>query len=51
MPIYIFYREGFFYPIEEEDDEKVLEHVDLNPGTKKIETLEGRVVYQEPKLN
>lgn len=47
--VYIFFRDGFFYPVEEESDEKVLKHVPLNPGTKKIETLDGRVIYEEPK--
>lgn len=39
MKLYLFFREGHFYPIEEENDEKVLKHVPLNPGTLKIETL------------
>jgi hypothetical protein len=48
MKTYLFFREGHFYPVEEESDEKVLKHVPLNPGTKRIETIEGRVVYQAP---
>lgn len=51
MQVYIFFREGMFYPIEEENDEKVLKHVELNPGTLKIETIDGRVIYEAPKLN
>jgi hypothetical protein len=51
MITYVFFREGFFYFIEEENDEKVLKHVELNPGTKRIETVDGRVVYDETKLN
>jgi hypothetical protein len=51
MTTYVFFREGFFYFIEEENDEKVLNHVELNPGTKRIETVDGRVVYDETKLN
>lgn len=49
MKTYLFFREGFFYPIEEESDEKVLAHVPLNPGTKRIETIEGRVIYDASK--
>jgi hypothetical protein len=48
MKTYLFFREGMFYPVEEESDEKVLKHVPLNPGTKRIETAEGRVIYEAP---
>jgi hypothetical protein len=48
MKTYLFFREGHFYLVEEESDEKVLKHVPLNPGTKRIETTEGRVIYQAP---
>jgi hypothetical protein len=34
--------------VEEESDEKVLKHVPLNPGTTRIETIQGRLVYQAP---
>jgi hypothetical protein len=51
MKTYLFFREGMFYPVEEESDEKVLKHVPLNPGTKRIETVEGRVIYDAAKLN
>lgn len=45
MKTYVFFRERHFYMVEEESDEKVLKHVELNPGTRKIMTPEGRVVY------
>jgi hypothetical protein len=45
METSLFFRDGFFYPVEEENDEKVLKHIELNPGTRKITTAEGRVVY------
>ncbi len=51
MKIYIFFRDGHFYPVSEESDEKVLRHVPLNPGTTKIETIDGRVIYEAAKLN
>lgn len=44
--IYLFFREGMFYPIEDESDEKVLAHIPLNPGTLKVETFDGRVVWE-----
>jgi hypothetical protein len=47
---WLFFRDGHFYPIEEESDEKVLKHVPLNPGTKRIETIEGRVIYTAPTV-
>lgn len=51
MKTYLFFRDCLFYPVEEESDEKVLKHVPLNPGTTRIETLEGRVIYDASKLN
>lgn len=51
MKTYLFFREGFFYPVEEENDEKVLNHVELNPGTLRIETIDGRVIFDASKLN
>lgn len=47
MLTYIFFREGTFYPIAEESDELILEHIRLNPGTLKVEALDGRVVWKE----
>jgi hypothetical protein len=51
MKTYLFFREGMFYPVEEVSDEKVLKHVPLNPGTLRVETVEGRVIYDASKLN
>jgi hypothetical protein len=51
VKIYVFFRDRYFYMVEEENDEKVLKHVPLNPGTTRIETVEGRVIYEAPKLN
>jgi hypothetical protein len=48
MKTYVFFRDRHFYMVEEESDEKVLKHVPLNPGTVKIETVDGRVIYQAP---
>jgi hypothetical protein len=45
MKTYLFFRrEGHFYPVEEESDEKVLKHVALNPGT-----LEHRAWPSNPR--
>jgi hypothetical protein len=48
MKTYVFFRDRHFYMVEEESDERVLKHVPLNPGTQRIETIEGRVIYQAP---
>lgn len=51
MKTYLFFREGMFYPVEEASDEKVLKHVPLNPGTLRVETIDGRVLYDAKKLS
>lgn len=50
MNTYLFFREGFFYPVEEKSDDAVLASVPLNPGTLRIETIDGRVLYDASKL-
>jgi len=46
---YLFYRlhegESFFYPVELENDAEVLPNVESNPGTVKVTTVDGRVVW------
>lgn len=49
MKTYIFFRDTGWYPIQEVSDEKVLAHIPLNPGTRKVETVDGRVLWQETK--
>jgi hypothetical protein len=48
MQTYLFFRDGFFYPVEEENDEKVMKHIALNPGTLRVEAIDGRVLYEAP---
>lgn len=50
MKTYLFFREGMFYPVEEASDEKVMKHISLNPDTLRVETIEGRVLYDAKKL-
>lgn len=49
MPnIYIFFRGSHWYPVEGiERDEDVFEHVRLNPGTTRVEHIDGRVIFPE----
>ena len=43
---YIFFREGGWYPVyEPRGDEAIPEHVELNPGTLRVEDVMGRVVW------
>lgn len=47
MQVYIFFRAEGFYPVECRDDAEVLKHVELNPGTIKVEDTNGRIVWQQ----
>lgn len=42
--VFLFFREGMFYPVEIPRDQ-VLANVELNPGTLKVEDIEGNVVW------
>jgi hypothetical protein len=51
METYLFFRKDpntgkqFFYPVELEDDADALRNVEGNPGTVKVEDINGRVVF------
>lgn len=42
---FVFFREGHFYVVEIPRDQ-VIANVELNPGTLKVEDIEGNVVWQ-----
>lgn len=42
----IFFREGFFYPVMVRPDEDLAKHVELNPGTLRIEDTDGNVLWR-----
>lgn len=44
---FIFFREGMFYPVRIPEDQ-VEENVRLNPGTLRVETMTGRIVWPKP---
>jgi hypothetical protein len=44
---YIFFRKDGFYPIEETDDARIIEHIKLNPGTLKVEDCAGRLIWSQ----
>lgn len=48
MTIYLFFRsEGGFYPLELSDDQAARHNAETNPGTTRVETLAGRIVWQD----
>lgn len=48
MKTYIFFRAEGWYPVKCTNDVDVLRHVELNPGTIKVEDMDGRIVWPEP---
>lgn len=55
--IYVFFRDDGFYPIDVPDNliqehgenKCILDNVSLNPGTRRVESMDGRIVYEETK--
>jgi hypothetical protein len=45
VQLYIFFREEGWYPVEIPPDH-LLANVELNPGTLKVEDLEGNIVWR-----
>jgi len=43
----IFVREGFFYMIALPEDDDLNRHAELNPGTLRIEDIDGNVLWPE----
>lgn len=46
--IYLFFRGGFFYPLELADDADAIANAECNPGTSRVEDLDGNVVWRAP---
>jgi hypothetical protein len=42
----IFFREGFFYPVMGRPDEDWSKHAELNPGTLRIESMDGEILWR-----
>lgn len=57
METYLFFRKDeasgrrFFYPVEIKDKSHIAEHVHCNPGTYKVEDLDGKVVWSPEMTN
>lgn len=47
MTLYVFFREGMFYPIELRDDADACANAECNPGTLRVESHDGRIVWKE----
>jgi hypothetical protein len=44
--IYLFFRKEIgFYPIELEDDDDARANAECNPGTTRVEAMDGRLVW------
>ena len=48
--LYIFFREGCFYPLECEDDNDARKNAQCNPGTLKVENLIGDKIWEHQKI-
>ena len=44
---YIFFRKEGWYPVGCKGDAEVIAHVELNPGTIRVEDVNGRVVWKQ----
>ena len=51
-PVWIFFRDGCFYPIQcmipddEEDELAMMAHIECNPRTFKVEDIEGNILWE-----
>ena len=48
MNTYVFFRESGFYPIELADDYDARLNAEINPGTIRVETVDGLRVWPTP---
>jgi hypothetical protein len=45
MKVYIFFRKEGWYPLNLGSDEEARANAEHNPGTLKVETVQGRLVW------
>jgi hypothetical protein len=48
---YVFFRNEGFYFVDLKDDADAIENAHHNPGTLRVETMEGREVFNADKAN
>lgn len=46
MKTYLFFRAGGFYPVQLPNDEEAQRNAEINPGTLRVETPSGFVVWK-----
>ncbi|HVJ44692.1 MAG TPA: hypothetical protein VM639_24560 [Dongiaceae bacterium] len=46
MTVYIFFRDIGWYPVELKDDQDAKAIAECNPGTLRVEDINGRVVWR-----
>lgn len=46
METYVFFRDGGWYTVRCKDDEAAKVQAEINPGTKRVEHIYGRVVWR-----
>lgn len=44
---YVFFRKEGFYPLELRDDEEAKRNAEWNPGTVRVEDINGKVVWRQ----
>jgi hypothetical protein len=44
--VYVFFREGMFYPITLRNDEDARRNAECNPGTLRVEDIDGNIVWR-----
>lgn len=47
--IYLFFREGGFYPVECRNDDDARNQAERNPGTVRVENVDGKIIWQPAK--
>lgn len=45
--IYIFFRDKMFYPLTLKDDEDARRNAEFNPGTTRVEDIDGNVIWRQ----
>ncbi len=51
MMVYIFFRGDMFYPLELLDDADAIANAKCNPGTTRVERVDGTIVWSEERFD
>jgi hypothetical protein len=47
--VYLFFRDGHFYPVNCRNDDDARNQAELNPGTIKVENVDGKVIWPDTR--